>query len=112
MGQLKAGRVVAAAVNSQVMRDYAERERFNYRVVWSSEPYLNIPISAHPSVATDKVRAVHKALVGMARDPEGAKILAASAELVKQQPPYGFVSATDKDFDNIRRFFRQSVVKD
>jgi len=112
MGQLKAGRVVAAAVNSQVMRDYAERERFNYRVVWSSEPYLNIPISAHPSVPANAVRAVQKALVGMARDPEGAKILAASGELVKQQPPYGFVTATDKDFDNIRRFFRQSVVKE
>jgi phosphonate transport system substrate-binding protein len=112
MGQLKAGRVVAAAVNSQVMRDYAQRENFGYRAVWSSEPYLNIPISAHPSLPQDKVLAVRTALVGMSSDPAGQKILAASAELVKQQPPYGFIAASDREFDNIRRFLRNSVVKE
>jgi phosphonate transport system substrate-binding protein len=112
MGQLKAGRVLAAAVNSQVMRDYSEREKFAYRIIWSSEPYLNIPIAAHPSVPGDKVNAVRNVLVGMSKDPEGRKILAASGELVKQPPPYGFVAASGKDFDNIRRFHRNSVVKD
>jgi phosphonate transport system substrate-binding protein len=112
MGQLKSGRVPAAAVNSQVMRDYAEREKFGYRVIWSSEPYLNIPISAHPSVPQDNVRRVQAALIGMASDPEGIKILAESAELVKQRPPYGFVAASDKEFENYRRFFRNSLVKD
>lgn len=112
MGQLKAGRVVAAAVNSQVMRDYSEREGFAYRIIWSSEPFLNIPISAHPSVPEDKVRAVRSALVGMSSDPAGQKILAESAELVKQRPPYGFVAASDREFDNIRRFLRNTVVKD
>lgn len=112
MGQLKSGRVVAAAVNSQVMRDYAERESFAYRVIWSSEPFLNIPISAHPSVPADKVRAVRAALIGMANEPEGLKILADSAELVKQRPPFGFMAASDKDFQNYRRFFRNSMVKD
>jgi phosphonate transport system substrate-binding protein len=112
MGQLKAGRVIAAAVNSQVMRNYAEREKFAYRTIWSSEPYLNIPIAAHPSVPTNQVRAVRDALVGMSKDREGQKILALSGELVKQPPPYGFVAASDRDFDNIRRFHRDSVVKD
>ena len=112
MGQLKAGRVLAAAVNSQVMRDYCEREKFAYRIIWSSEPYLNIPIAAHPSVPEDKVRAVRAALVGMSSDPAGQKILAQSAELVKQPPPYGFIAASDRDFDNIRRFHRNSAVKD
>jgi phosphonate transport system substrate-binding protein len=112
MGQLKSGRVRAVAVNSQVMRDYGERERFAYRVVWSSEPFLNIPISAHPSVPPDKVRAVRAALVGMADDPEGAQILAASAALIKQKPPHGFVAAGDRDFENYRRFFRNALVKD
>jgi phosphonate transport system substrate-binding protein len=112
MGQLKSGRVPAIAVNSQVMRAYGERERFAYRVIWSSEPFLNIPISAHPSVPPDKVRAVRAALVGMAQDPEGAKILAASAELIKQEPPHGFVAAGDRDFENYRRFFRNALVKD
>jgi phosphonate transport system substrate-binding protein len=112
MGQLKSGRVRAVAVNSQVMRDYGERERFAYRVIWSSEPFLNIPISAHPSVPPDKVRAVRAALVGMAQDPEGADILAASAGLIKQEPPHGFVAAGDRDFENYRRFFRNALMKE
>jgi phosphonate transport system substrate-binding protein len=112
MGQLKSGRVRAVAVNSQVMRDYGEREGFAYRVIWSSEPFLNIPISAHPSVPLDKVRAVRAALIGMAEDPEGAKILAASAALIKQKPPHGFVAAGDRDFENYRLFFRNAVAKE
>jgi len=112
MGQLKSGRVLAAGVNSQIMRDYAERERYGYRVLWSSEPYLNIPISAHPSVPAEKVKAVQAALIGMSADPEGQKILAASARLIKQQPPFGFMAATDKDFNNIRQFFRKTMVRE
>jgi phosphonate transport system substrate-binding protein len=95
-----------------VMRDYAEREKFSYRVVWSSEAFLNIPISAHPSVPQDKVLAVRNALIGMSSDPAGRKILAESAELVKQPPPYGFIAAADREFDNVRRFLRNSVVKE
>jgi phosphonate transport system substrate-binding protein len=112
MGQLKSGRVPAASVNSQIMRDYAERERYAYRVLWSSEPYLNIPISAHPSVPAAQVKAVQEALIGMSADPGGARILAASAQLIKQQPPFGFMAANDKDFNNIRQFFRKTLVKD
>lgn len=111
MGQLKAGRVVAAGVNSQIMRDFANREQVEYRVLWSSEKYLNIPISVHPSVPKEKVAKVRQALIHMAADPEGARILAASAELVKQKPPYGFVAAEDAEFDNVRRFYRTSRVK-
>ena len=112
MGQLKSGRVPAAGVNSQIMRDYAEREGFAYRVLWNSEPYLNIPISAHPSIPAAKVKAVQSAFVGMAADPEGAQILAASARLIKQQPPFGFIVSSDKDFNNIRQFYRKALVKD
>jgi phosphonate transport system substrate-binding protein len=111
MGQLKAGRVVAAGVNSQIMRDFANREQVEYRVLWSSEKYLNIPISVHPSVPKEKVARVRQALIHMAADPEGARILAASAELVKQKPPYGFVAAEDAEFDNVRRFYRTSLVR-
>lgn len=111
MGQLKAGRAIAAGVNSQVMRDFAERERFEYRVLWSSEEYLNIPISVHPSVPKQKAEAVRDTLVQMSNDPEGQKVLAASAELVKQDPPFGFLKAEDAEYDNLRRFHRESLVK-
>jgi phosphonate transport system substrate-binding protein len=112
MGQLKSGRVIAAAVNSQIMRDYAERENYRYRVLWSSEPYLNIPISAHPSIPEGRAKAVQSALVGMASDPEGHRILESSAQLIKQPPPYGFIAASDKDFNNVRQFYRRALVRE
>ena len=110
MGQLKAGRVAAAGVNSQVMRDFAKREQVDYRVLWSSEEYLNIPIVAHPRVSQEKVAAVRAALLHMADDPVGLQVLTASAALIKLDPPYGFVAATDREYDNIRTFFTHALV--
>jgi phosphonate transport system substrate-binding protein len=110
MGQLKSGRVEAAAVNSQLMRNFAEREAIRYRVLWSSEEFLNLPISAHPSVPAKHVAAVRQALLGMAAHTEGAAVLAKAAALVKQDPPYGFVAASDAEYDNQRRFYRTARV--
>lgn len=112
MGQLKAGSVIAAGVNSAVMRDYAAREGFKYRVLWASEDYLNLPISAHPRIPEAEVRAVQTALLGMAHDPEGLAILERSAAVIKQRPPYGFVTASDADYRNYHEFYRHSLVKD
>jgi len=111
MGQLKAGRTVAAGVNAEVMRAFAEREHLAYRVLWTSEKYLNLALSAHPSVPADTVKAVRTTLLNMAEDPEGQKVLAASAEAVKQPTPLVFVTAKDSDFDNMRRFYRTTPVK-
>jgi phosphonate transport system substrate-binding protein len=111
IGQLKARGTVAAGVNSQVMREYAKRENIEYRVLWSSEEYLNVPISVHPSVPREKVKALSDALLQMADDPEGAKILASSAELIKQKPPLGFIAAKDSEFDNMRRVYKNTLVK-
>ena len=111
IGQLKAGRGAAAAVNSEIMRDFARREGLAYRVLWTSVPYQNIPISVHPRVGKQTSDAVREALVRMAADPEGLRILAASAELIKQPPPHGFVPATDADYENVRQFHRDTLVK-
>jgi len=110
MGQLKAGRTVAAGVNAEVMHAFAEREHVAYRVLWASEKYLNLALSAHPSVPAETVKAVRTALLQMADDPEGAKVLASSGEVV-QAPPLVFVPAKDSDFDNMRRFYRPPLVK-
>lgn len=112
IGQLAARRVAAAGVNSLVMRDFAQRENLKYRVLWHSEEFLNIPISAHPAVPKAEVDKLRQALVGMADDPDGKLILAATAELIKQDPPYGFLSAKDPEFDNVRRFYKKSLVKE
>jgi phosphonate transport system substrate-binding protein len=106
MAQLRAGQVPAAGVNSRVMREYAARENFKYRALWTSEPYLNIPVAVHPRVPAAVAQAVRDALVGMAQDPEGLKILKASAAVIKQGPPYGFVPALDAEYDNQREVYR------
>lgn len=105
MAQLKARRVAAIAVNSQVMSEFARREEVAYRVLWASEPFYNLPVSALPSVPDATVRAVRDALVSMQNDPEGARILAASAALIHEEPPFGFVLAGDGDYDSVRRVY-------
>lgn len=109
MGQLRAGRAVAAGVNSQVMQDYAKREGLGYRVLWSSESYLNIPLAAHPRVASKDLAAIQSAFIGMADDPEGHRILRASAALIRQDPPLGFVATSNRDYDNQRRVYRGAL---
>jgi phosphonate transport system substrate-binding protein len=109
MGQLRAGRAVAAGVNSLVMQDYAKREGFGYRVLWASESFLNIPLAAHPRVPAADVARLRAAFTGMADDPAGRQILEASAALVKQAPPFGFVAATDDQYDNQRQIYRRAM---
>ncbi|MEO8134737.1 MAG: phosphate/phosphite/phosphonate ABC transporter substrate-binding protein [Betaproteobacteria bacterium] len=111
MGQLVSGRAVAAAVNSEVLADFAIRQNIQFHVLWSSQEFLSIPISSHPSVPRQKVQAVREAFIQMGSDPEGAGILAESAGLIKQKAPVGFVAAQDKDFENVRRFYRISLVQ-
>ena len=43
-----------------------------------------------------------QALVGMASDPAGRKVLEAGAELLKSSGELGFVAASDRDYDNYR----------
>ncbi len=111
MGQLKAGRVVAAGVNAGVMRAFAQREHIAYRTLWKSDRYLNIALSAHPSVPAETVKAVRDAFLKMADDPEGAKVLASSADVLKMATPLRFVASKDGEFDNMRKFYRTTLVK-
>ena len=112
MGQMKAGRVIAAGVNSTVMRDYGQRENFRYRILWTSENYFNLPISAHPRVPARETTVVRDAFINMAADPEGKSVLEASAAVIKQPPPYGFVAAEDKAYRNYRQYFKTTLVRD
>jgi phosphonate transport system substrate-binding protein len=112
MGQLKAGKVVAAGVNNQVMKAFAAREGLRYRVLWESVAYDNLPIAAHPRVAKEAVEAVRRAFVAMNDEPEGQAVLAASAAVLQQKPPYGFLPGGQKDYQNYLDFYKNTVVKD
>lgn len=112
MAHLRAGSVVAASVNSRVMRDYADRTGFRYRVLWSSPDFLNIPIAAHPRVSGEVVTKVQQAFDHMEQQAEGLAVLRASADIVRQPPPYGFRVASDSDYANYRAFYKATVLKD
>lgn len=108
LGQMVAGRVQAAAVNALIAQDYAARKKIVYRVLWSSEEYPALPVSAHPAVPRNSVAAVRAAFLQMADDPQGQRILADSAPLFGAQAPLGFMDASGNDYDQLRRFHRQS----
>lgn len=112
MGQLKSGRVIAAGVNDQVMKSYAARENMQYRVLWESPLYFNLPIAAHPRVPQAIVERVRNAIDGMDGDPEGQSILAASAKVIGQKPPYGFRAASQSDYQSYLDFYKHTLVKD
>jgi phosphonate transport system substrate-binding protein len=109
--QLRVNKVAAAGVNSSVMARYGRRESFEYRALWTSEIYQDLCIMANPKVPTDRVAAVKGALIDMASDPEGQKILEAGAELLKSNGDLGFVAADNRDYDNYRKFYRTTQVK-
>ena len=112
LGQLKAGRIAAAGVNARVMRDFAARAGFSYRVLWRSKPYPNIPIVFHPRVDKARLEAVRSALLAMANDRAGAAILAAGAQLLRLNPPYGFIAAQEREYDEVRAFFQTTALHD
>jgi phosphonate transport system substrate-binding protein len=112
MGQLKAGRVIAAGVNNQVMKSFAARENLRYRVLWESPPYLNLPIAAHPRVPLEVVKKVQAAFDQMDNDPEGLAVLEASARIIGQKPPLGFRTATQADYQSYLDFYKHTLVKD
>lgn len=110
MARLVLGSVPAIGANSQVMESYARREGFKYRVLYSSGPYLDLPVMAHPRVALDKVARVRHALLGMGTDTEGRHILQAAADLLKSRQLQEFIAADNADYENYRRFYRTARV--
>lgn len=103
--QMFAGKAMAAGANSQLVRNYQGREHKSFRVLWSSEPFIDLALMASPRVPADQVRAVAQAFIGMDKDPEGRRILAAATELVHAEVPLAFVAASDADYAGYRAFY-------
>lgn len=111
MGQLKAGKAAAAGVNEDVMAAFSVREKFPYRVIWSSDNFRDLPVMASPVVPEADVQAVARAFIGMRADPEGARILREGAAILKLERPIGFLAAEDRDYANYREFYRTAVAR-
>ena len=105
LGQLRAGRIAAASVNSQLLAGFARREGLAYRSLWHSETYQDIPVMAHGRVDPAVVSRVREALCGMTADSEGMAILREVSTVWGIAKPIGFVSAGDKDYEGYLRFY-------
>ena len=100
LAQLKAQQVQAAAVNSRSLKQYAERYAVVFREIYLSDPYPDLAVIAHPRLPVPTVDAVRKALLAMKAD-------AGAAALLEKVKFTGFEPATDRDYDGVRRIYRQ-----
>lgn len=76
-----------------------------------AEKFHNPPVAAHSRVPAEVVAAVWEAFVNMAKDVQGRGILETSAELVKRKPPVGFSPSDDSEYDNYRKFYKNTLLK-
>lgn len=98
MAQFKARLVDAAAVNSRFLEAYARREQLGYRLLYMSEPFHELPVLIHPRVPARQATLLRRAMLGMARDPAAATLLATGCR--------GFEPAREDDYANVRRVYR------
>jgi phosphonate transport system substrate-binding protein len=104
-GQLFSGKVKAVGANSQLVDGYAQREKKQFRVLWTSGPFYDLALMASPRVSEADMRAVAKAFFSMHRDPQGRTILERARELIGAPSPVVFVPATEADYQNYRQFY-------
>ncbi|MBU1664954.1 MAG: phosphate/phosphite/phosphonate ABC transporter substrate-binding protein, partial [Gammaproteobacteria bacterium] len=88
------------------------RENVKYRVLWESATFHNIPIAVHPRVPREAANTVRLVIDGMEHDAEGRKVLEASAQIIAQKPPYGFLSSSPADYRSYSEFYRNTLVKE
>lgn len=100
LAQLKARQVDAAAVNSRSLTRYAAEQGLEYREIFVSPPYADIPVIANNRLPPDKVDVLQKALLAMATDPRAVAALTAAGFT-------GFAAAGDRDYDDQRRIYRR-----
>jgi phosphonate transport system substrate-binding protein len=106
--QLFSGKVKAAGGNSQLIEGYAKRENRKYRVLWVSEPFLDLPLMASAKVPERERKAVAAAFVGMADDPKGREILRNASQTVGIPPDTRFVAADGSEYGAYRRFYQSA----
>jgi phosphonate transport system substrate-binding protein len=99
IAQVKTRRVDAAAVNSRFLAQYSEREGVRFRTVFTSDPYPELAVVAHPRLPAPVVEKVRQALLAMKTDPLAGPVL-------EQAKSPGFEPATDREYEGVRRVYR------
>jgi phosphonate transport system substrate-binding protein len=103
--QLLAGKAKAVGSNSALIDGFTEKQGTKFRVLWTSESYLDLALMASGKVSTKDVRAVTNAFINMHKSKAGALILKQASESVGMDPNSHFLPAYDKDYESYRRFY-------
>ena len=106
--QLFSGKVIAAGANSQLVEGYARREGKKFRVLWSSEPFLDLALMASGKVPDKDVKAVAAAFFEMSKDPRGREILSRASKEVGLPNDAYFIPASGADYAPYRRFYQSA----
>ena len=106
--QLFSGKAMASGANSQLVEGYARREGKKFRVLWSSEPFLDLALMASGKVPDKDVKAVAAAFFAMSKDPRGRDILSRASREVGLPNDAYFIPATGADYASYRRFYQSA----
>jgi phosphonate transport system substrate-binding protein len=110
LAQLVAGKVVAAGGNSQLVDGYSRREGKKFRVLWSSEPFVDLPLMASSKVPEADARKVAAAFIDMYKDPKGRDILHQASKEVGMSNDAYFVPSSAADYAPYKRFYLSAPV--
>lgn len=106
--QLTSGKVKAVGANSQLTEGWAKRENKKVRILWVSEPLHDLALMASKKVPEKDLQAISRAFLGMSKDPQGKKVLANAAELVKLPAGTAFVSSNGSEYSTYRQFYQSA----
>jgi phosphonate transport system substrate-binding protein len=106
--QLFSGKVPAAGGNSQLVDGYGRRENKKFKVLWSSEPFLDLALMASSKVPEKDAKAVANAFFAMSKDPVGRDILHKASKEVGLPSETYFIPATGADYAAYRRFYQSA----
>lgn len=106
--QLFSGKAKAAGGNSQLVDSYTRREGKKFKVLWSSEPFLDLALMVSGKVPEKDAKAVADAFINMAKDPAGRDILHDASQRVGLAQDAYFIPATNADYASYRRFYQSA----
>ncbi len=106
IAQMFAGKAKAVGSNSMLIEGYANREKKNFRILWTSEGYHDLALMASGKVPEKDVKAVANAFFGMHKDPRGRDILHRAAQEVGLVEDPIFVPAGGQDYAAYRKFYQ------
>lgn len=106
--QLFSGKVPAAGGNSQLVEAYERREGKKVRVLWKSEPFLDLALMASAKVPEKDIKAVANAFFEMGKDPKGREVLHEVSKAIGLAQDAYFIPATNADYAAYRRFYQSA----